>query len=53
MVNENHKKFQKEQKDLDNRYIGGARNNNTKAQSDPEYNSGSNTDISPGATGRQ
>jgi hypothetical protein len=53
MVNENHKKFQKEQKDLDNKYLGGTRNNNKKAPSDPEYNSGSNTDISPGATGRQ
>jgi hypothetical protein len=52
MVND-HKTFQNKQRDLKNRYIGGARDNQTPRQSDPEYNSGNNTDMSPGATGRE
>ena len=53
MVNENHKRFQQEQRDLKNRYIGDGPNNRKKAQSNLDYNSGRNTDMSPGATGRE
>jgi hypothetical protein len=52
MVND-HKTFQKKQRDLKKRYLGGARDNHTSRQSDPKYNSGNNTDMSPGAAGRE
>jgi len=51
MVNE-HNHFQEEQRDLKNRYIGDDHNNRTKG-SNPKYNSGRNTEKSPGATGRE
>lgn len=51
MVNEDHKRFQEEQRDLKNRYIGDDHNNRTSGL-DPKYNNGSNTDKSPGTTGR-
>jgi hypothetical protein len=53
MVNENHKRFQQEQRDLKNRYIGDGPNNRKKSQSNLDYNSGRDTDMSPGATGRE
>jgi len=33
-------------------YLGGARSNQTPATSNPDYNSANNTNISPGAEGR-
>lgn len=52
MVNEDHKRFQEEQRDLKNRYIGDDHNNRAKGL-DSTYNSGTNTDKAPGATGRE
>jgi len=52
MVNEDHKRFQEEQRNLKNRYIGDDHNNRAKGL-DSTYNSGTNTDKAPGATGRE
>ncbi|MEQ2526140.1 hypothetical protein WMO40_05450 [Bacillaceae bacterium CLA-AA-H227] len=53
MVNPNQDKFLKEQRDLKQQYLGGARDNRTERTSDPEYNNKNDTDISVGATGRE
>lgn len=52
MVNENHEKFLKEQRDPD-QYLGGTKSNRKPASSDPEYNNPGNTEQSPGTTGRK
>ncbi|TKC19866.1 hypothetical protein [Robertmurraya kyonggiensis] len=53
VVNPNRDKFLKEQRDLKQQYLGGARDNRTEMKSDPEYNNKNDTDISVGATGRE
>lgn len=53
MVNPNREKFLKEQRDLKNEYLEGARTNKTEMTSDPAYNNKNDTDISVGATGRK
>lgn len=53
VVNPNQDKFLKEQRDLKQQYLGGARDNRTERTSDPEYNNKNDTDISVGATGRE
>lgn len=53
VVNPNRDKFLKEQRDLKQQYLGGARDNQTERTSDPEYNNKNDTDISVGATGRE
>lgn len=53
MVNPNREKFLKEQRDLKNEYLEGARANKTEMTSDPAYNNKNDTDISVGATGRK
>lgn len=52
MVNEDHKRFQQEQRDLKHQYIGDDNNHRKKRSMDPKYNTGRDTDKSPGATGR-
>ncbi|MCM3586371.1 hypothetical protein M3182_11570 [Mesobacillus maritimus] len=51
-MNKDHKRFQQKQRDLKNRYIGDDKNNRTEVK-DQDYNNGRNTDMSPGATGRE
>jgi hypothetical protein len=48
-MNEDHQKFQKEQRTDRAVYLGGGRSLKESPTTDPEYNNKNNTDKAPGA----